>query len=298
LTIDRRLLIRHGICREHPTIRVFELATGQERLRIVAEEKERTRFYTAVALSPDGRTLATASEDNMLKLWELGTGREILRVSGYTESVHSMTFSPSGRHLATGHADGMIHVWDVSTSTRAQSHMPLAAKEVDSWWRDLADADAAKAHKAIWNLIEVPEPALGLLQDRLRPAADRSQRIADLIAQLDDARFAAREAASKELESLGAEAEPALRRALDLKPTAEKRRRILKILDRPWLLVQDPEILRGIRAIEILEHIAGRADATRPIAMNLLKKLAGGAASARLTQDAIATLQRLETRKP
>jgi hypothetical protein len=105
--------------------------------------------------------------------------------------------------------------------------------------------------------------------------------------------FAVREAASGELESLGPDAEPALRRALSQKISPEQRHRIERILALP-VQVRDPELLRGIRAVEVQEHIAARgAGATRRAAMDLLGKLGDGAPGARLTREAKAALGRL-----
>jgi WD40 repeat protein len=296
LTADGRFLIRTTVPRE---IRLLELATGKDRLRIVSKAEDWAGYYDPIALAPDGRTLATTRPDNTIQLWDLATGKELMRRSGYVETVHAVTFSPSGRFLATGHEEGAILVWEVPLPTRKPSQPARSATELDSWWKDLAGEDAAKAHAAIWKLVEAPEQALGLFKDQLRPAVDNSERIAKLIAQLDDTTFTVRKAASKELKLLGSEAEPALRRALDQKPSLEKRHRIKEILDRASLLVSDPELLRAIRAVEALEYIAaGGADATRLAVVDLLKKLAGGASQARLTQEANAAAQRLETRRP
>jgi RNA polymerase sigma factor (sigma-70 family) len=296
LTAGGRLLIhttthnQHPGRYENPTIHLWEMATGKERLRIVSEEAGWCR-YERIALSPDGRNLATARDDQTLQLWDLVTGKELLRHSGYTGSVEAMAFSPDGKFLATGHVDGVL-VWDVSPPERKLSQVTRPGKELDSWWKDLAGADAAKAHTAIRSLVAVPEQTLGLFKDRLRPAAG-NRGIAKLIAQLDDDKFAARKSASQELEALGPEAEPALRRALDQKPSLEKRRRIEDILDRASFLVRDPELLRGIRTIEVLEYIAtGGAGATRVAAIDLLRQVAGGAPEARLTREAKAALRR------
>jgi RNA polymerase sigma factor (sigma-70 family) len=275
LTADGRLLIGTSVGGK-PTIRLRELATGKLRLSIVQNEEGGKSNYENIALAPDGRTLATARGDKTLQLWDLLTGKELMRQSNYAGSVQTMTFSPNSKYLATSHEEGVILIWDVSLPQRKPSQVTQSAKELDSWWKDLAGEDAAKAHTAIGKLVEVPQQAVALFKDRLRPAADKSKRIAKLIAQLDDDKFAARDAASKELKTLGSEAEQALRWALGQKPSLEKRRRIDTILDRPWMLVHDPEVLQGTRAIEVLEYIAvPGADTTRLAAIDLLKKLAG-----------------------
>jgi WD40 repeat protein len=58
----------------------------------------------AVAFSPDGRTLATASEDNTVRLVAVADGRERARII-HGDAVYAVAFSPDGRTLATASGD-------------------------------------------------------------------------------------------------------------------------------------------------------------------------------------------------
>src|SRR5262249_7483471 len=113
------------------------------------------------------------------------------------------------------------------------------------------------------------------------------QKIRRLIADLDDDVFAVREAAQKALAKLGAVAEPVLRETLDNNPSAETRRRIEGLLAIYTLGAPDPEILRRLRAVQVLEQLA------TPEARQVLHALARGAAGDRLTREAKTALQRL-----
>ncbi len=70
-----------------------------------------------VALSPDGRLIASASADQTVKLWDTATGREVRTLRGHAKSVDRVAFSPDGRILATSSRDLTIKLWNVVMGT-------------------------------------------------------------------------------------------------------------------------------------------------------------------------------------
>jgi WD40 repeat protein len=67
----------------------------------------------SVAFSPDGQTLASASNDRTIKLWDLQSKKEIATLTGHSNTVNSVTFSPDGRTLASASNDRTIKLWDL-----------------------------------------------------------------------------------------------------------------------------------------------------------------------------------------
>ncbi len=79
---------------------VSPLSAQEPKLR--ATLKGHTSVVVSVAFSPDGKTLASASYDGTLKLWDMATGKERATLGEYTGCVGCVAFSPDGKTLASG----------------------------------------------------------------------------------------------------------------------------------------------------------------------------------------------------
>ena len=279
---------------------LWELASGKERARLPGHWNQRG----SLAFSPDGKLLASGSHDpggdmnKVVHVWELATGRELGAFRGHEQPVYGVAFSPDGKRLATAGGDATTLIWDLAAVAACGPHpaidkrslkSPLAREDLEVAWKDLAGDDAVKAQQAVWIMARAPRQAVEFLGQRLRPAVESlTARFDALLDDLDSDNFSTRERASEELTRLGTLVEARLRKKRAEKTSLEMRKRIERILDKLDVLAPlSGEELRTVRAVEALEQM----DA--PEATQLLRRLADGAADARLTREAAAAKRRL-----
>jgi RNA polymerase sigma factor (sigma-70 family) len=129
---DGRLLASRsgGLVFGDNSIRLWDVRTGKEVRRFGSTPDEAglgNPSYSGsmswafwIAFSPDGKTLASGAgglfnRDNQIRLWDVGTGKELLQCRGHREPVRCFTFSPDGKTLASAGGDQTVRLWDPAT---------------------------------------------------------------------------------------------------------------------------------------------------------------------------------------
>ena len=302
-------------------VRLWDVARGQEKHALNGHED----YVLDIAFSPDGRLLATSSEDRCF-VWDATTGKRVAALpDGLPKGASAVAFSGDGRFfLATALHEGTIRLWEVATWTlrnEFQGHRDrptaltfapggrLLSGSVDTtvlaWdvrpprvavsapleraWNDLAAREAGKSFQSEGRFLSAPAEAVKLFAEKIKPvAALDPKRIKRLLSDLGSDVFAVREAASQAILGLDEQAIPYLEKTMKSPDSLEVRFRVQRILEQKQRVAITPDQLRQIRAVMVLEGIGDSES------KNLLKRWAGGPAGALLTMEATAAVKRLD----
>ena len=266
-------------CRREPTLQIKSLGPTEFRLtkRDIHDDS-----VSDLAVSPDGRWLATASWDGTVKIWELLTGKPIVQLTGHSDKVLCVDFSRSGRLLASGStgSDNSVIVWPLFEALLGKQ-VALAASKTspDRHWEQLGQRDPSMAYRSLAWFINHADEGLEILERQLAsdvPTVAEEQFAAWLRDLSSDSYELRRDAYDRLLEHRDALLSQ-LEAALPTAGSLEMRLQLKRILsaEMPQKLLTAEQRNRKARAVFVLELIGGDT------ATNLLERM----------QDSTPTLQ-------
>ncbi len=92
---------------------LIDLETGKKRHELEGHERE----VSSLSFHPDGKTLASASYDGLIRLWNTSSGAQLATLDGHSAEVTSVEYSANGERLLSSGQDGRAILWDVKTRT-------------------------------------------------------------------------------------------------------------------------------------------------------------------------------------
>src|SRR6266496_1412446 len=108
-------------------------------LRTSTSSSLRTALYTyrghsarvmGVAWSPDGKRIASGSNDGTVQVWDAANGGHVYTYRGHLERVVTVAWSPDGKRIASGSNDDTVQVWDAANG----GHVYTYRRHADAVW--------------------------------------------------------------------------------------------------------------------------------------------------------------------
>jgi|GEM_PF-4200174 len=310
-----------------PGGRLFDLATGKEVRKVAEQVRSRWELH-AGGMSADGRRYAgtrPGPDGQVVCVWDLETGKEVMSSGGFQSPGREVVrLHPDGKWVTVLLQDGTLRTWEVATGEpvhkveglnyhvwqtmvlgpRGRSALPCndmspllySLRPLDTpktfsaeLWDRLA-GDAAAAYRAQWAMLDHPDRALDLVEQKLPAEMTRRERawFDARSAKLDDRQFRTREAAAKELRDAIAEVPLEwIDEAIKGTRSTEGRGRLEKLRQEREAAFA-PNRLRIERAVQVVELI------DTPRARKLLETWSKGLGLSNLKESAAAALKRLK----
>ncbi len=111
----KRLAAASGVTGLRGEAVVWNIESGEEVRRLGTGHRD--TLYDAV-FSPDGRLLATAGYDRVIRIWDLDSGKFVRELAAHNGAVYDLAFSPDGSVLASASGDESVKLWKVATGDR------------------------------------------------------------------------------------------------------------------------------------------------------------------------------------
>ncbi|MEZ6030942.1 MAG: TIR domain-containing protein [Hyphomonadaceae bacterium] len=99
---------------EDGPVDLIDSTTGKVIAHLNGPDGHTGRIFSAT-FSPDGSRLVTSGADAIARVWDAGSGRQLLRLVGHTDAIRDAVFSPDGTRILTAGDSSSVRLWDAGT---------------------------------------------------------------------------------------------------------------------------------------------------------------------------------------
>lgn len=99
-------------------VQVLQYATGN----LIYTYQWQQEAVMAVAWAPDGKQLVSASQDKIIRTWNILDSSNVSLYKGHTDRVNAIAWSPDGAQIASGSDDATVRIWDTQTSRTIRTY--------------------------------------------------------------------------------------------------------------------------------------------------------------------------------
>jgi len=141
-------------------------------------------YIRAACFSPDGKSIATGSEDRTIRIWDIASRKVRHAFHGHRSEIYSLAFSPDGRFLMSGSGDRTARIWDMDTGAErfnlAIEDTVVEGSSIDAGVTSVAVSPDGKllAAGSLDTIVRLWDASTGKLLDRLRGHRDSVYSVA------------------------------------------------------------------------------------------------------------------------